>query len=213
MSVASIAKTVRGYIDARPVVRDALRMGIVNLSALTRRIQSDTGIDQEEAVLVACRRYQPPKAAAYEDGIRRVLDASKLEVRTRVAVLTVRASWRLMARLDKALGAMQGQDPVHVLRGSDSITIILDEGMVQEVEDILGSDEVINRTRGLVEVNLRSPSLIEEVPGILSFLVSSLSERDINLLQVISCHKDNMFVLDQDDLYAAMEILNGLIRG
>ena len=55
----SVAQAVRTYIDARPVVRDALAMGIVNLSALTRRIRDETGLGSEEAVLVACRRYKP----------------------------------------------------------------------------------------------------------------------------------------------------------
>ena len=60
----SVAQAVRTYIDARPVVRDALALGIVNLSALTRRIRDETGLGSEEAVLVACRRYTPKTAQA-----------------------------------------------------------------------------------------------------------------------------------------------------
>src|SRR5688572_5339011 len=86
----SVAQAVRTYIDARPVVRDALAMGIVNLSALTRRIRDETGLGTEEAVLVACRRYTPKHATAdYQAGIRKVLDKSKLEVRTRNSTLTL----------------------------------------------------------------------------------------------------------------------------
>ena len=51
------------------------------------------------------------------------------------------------------------------------------------------------------------------MPGILSFLVSSLSERGINLLDVISCHKDNMFLLEKQDLHEAMEVLDTVIQG
>jgi hypothetical protein len=210
----SIAKTVRHYIDTHPVVRDALAMGIVNLSALTRRIQQETDLSQEEAILVACRRYTPKTASAgYEAGIRRVLDRSKLEVRTRVAILTLRASWRLMARLEKAFHAVQGRtDPVHVLHGSESITMILDEGLVAEVEDILGEEDVIKRRTGMVEVNIRSPALVEDVPGILAFLATSLASKGINFVEVISCHKDNMFLIEEKDLFRSFEILNGLIR-
>ncbi len=210
----SVAQAVRQYIDAHPVVRDALALDIVNLSALTRRIMSETGLRAEEAILVACRRYKPRSAKAdYQAAIRRVLDKSKLEVRTRVAVLTAHPSWRLFGKLEKALNAVQGRShPIHVLHGSESITIITDETLLEEMEEILGSDDLIKKRAGLVELNIRSPDSIEDVPGILAFLASSLAARDINFVEVISCYKDNMFLIEEGDLFKAFEVLNGLIR-
>jgi hypothetical protein len=210
----SVAQGVRAYIEARPVVRDALAMGIVNLSALTRQVRKDTGLGSEEAVLVACRRYKPASGTAdYQAGIRRILDKSKLEVRTRMAVLTAHASWKLFGRLEKALAAVAGRSQaVHVLHGSDAITIITDETLLDEVRDALGEEDVIKVRTGLVEVNIRSPDLIEGVPGILAFLASSLAAKGINFVEVISCHKDNMFLIAESDLFRAFEALNGLIR-
>lgn len=210
----SVAHSVRTYIDGRPVVRDALGMGIVNLSALTRRIQDETGLGSEEAVLVACRRYKGVgHGADYQVAIRRVLDKSKLEVRTRVAVLTAHSSWKLFGRLEKALGAVAGRSqPVHVLHGSESITIITDETLLGEVEAALGDEDIIKVRKGLVELNIRSPDSVEDVPGILSFLASSLAGKGINFVEVISCYKDNMFLIDEADLFRAFEALTGLIR-
>jgi hypothetical protein len=211
--VRSVAQSVRAYIDARPVVRDALALGIVNLSALTRRIQDETGLGSEEAVLVACRRYKPQDASPdYQAAIRRVLDKSKLEVRTKVATLTAHPNWKTFARLEKALAAIQGRShPIHVLHGSESITIITDETLLAEMEDIMG-DEAFKARRGLVELNIRSPDSIEDVPGILAFLASSLAGKGINFNEVVSCYKDNIFLIDEADLFAAFEVLNGLIR-
>jgi hypothetical protein len=210
----SVAQSVRAYIDARPVVRDALGMGIVNLSALTRRIREETGLGSEEAVLVACRRYQPRAGGpSYQAAIRRVLDKSKLEVRTRVAVVTAHPSWKLFARLEKALSAVSGRShPVHVLHGSESITIITDETLLGELEAALGGEEIIKARKGLVELNIRSPDSIEDVPGILAFLASSLAAKGINFVEVVSCYKDNMFLIDEEDMFQAFQALNGLIR-
>ena len=210
----SVAQSVRGYIDARPVIRDALAMDIVNLSALTRRIRDETGLGTEEAVLVACRRYTPKHAQPdYQAGIRKVLDKSKLEVRTRVATLILHPSWKLFAKLEKAMGALQGRNqPIHVLHGSESITIITDESLMDEMVDILGTDDLIKRRKGLVELNIRTPDTIEDVPGILAFLASSLAARGINFVEVVSCYKDNMFLIDEPDLFKAFEVLNQLIR-
>lgn len=210
---ASVAQSVRAYIDARPIVRDALALGIVNLSALTRQIRDETGLGSEEAVLVACRRYQPPTTGkAAQVAIRKVLDKSKLEVRTRVATLTAHPNWKSFARLEKALAAVQGRNhPIHVLHGSESITIITDETMMPEVEGLMG-DETIKVRRNLVELNIRSPDSIEDVPGILAFLASSLAAKGINFNEVVSCYKDNIFLIDEEDLFEAFNVLNGLIK-
>lgn len=208
---ASIAKTVRTYIDKRPVVRDALRMGIVNLSALTRHIQEETGLTKDEAILVACRRYaDKAQPEGYEQAIRRVLDGSKLEVRTRVAVWTLRPSWRLISRLGEAL--REQATAVHLLNGSEAVTLILDQSLGPALEGILSTEDVHKKREGLVEVNLRTPSRIEDVEGILAFVSSALAARGVNFLEVISCHKDNMFIIDEDDLFTAFEVLNELIR-
>lgn len=209
----SVARTVRAYIDRRPVVRDALSMGIVNLSALSRRILRETDLTQEEAILVACRRYSGiPKATGYEEAIRRVLDNSKLEVRTKVAVWTLRPSWKLFSKLEKALPKLQGSTQIHLLHGSEAVTLIADEGLAREVESVLEPEDVLKQQTGLVEVNLRTPEVVEEVPGILAFLASSLAAQGINFVEVVSCHKDNMFVLAEDDMFAAFGVLNDLIR-
>lgn len=210
----SVAQSVRAYIDARPVIRDALAMDIVNLSALTRRIRDETNLGTEEAVLVACRRYTPKHAQPdYQAGIRKVLDKSKLEVRTRIATLILHPSWKTFAKLEKAMGALQGRNqPIHVLHGSESITIITDESLTEEMADILGTDDLIKKRKGLVELNIRTPDVIEDVPGILAFLASSLAARGINFVEVVSCYKDNMFLIDEPDLFKAFEVLNQLIR-
>jgi hypothetical protein len=165
-------------------------------------------------VLVACRRYTPKHAQPdYQAGIRKVLDKSKLEVRTRVSTLILHPSWKLFAKLEKAMGALQGRNqPIHVLHGSESITIITDESIMDEMVDILGTDDLIKRRKGLVELNIRTPDTIEDVPGVLAFLASSLAARGLNFVEVVSCYKDNMFLIDEPDLFKAFEVLNQLIR-
>jgi len=209
----SVAQSVRAYIDARPVVRDALSLGIVNLSALTRQIRQETGLGTEEAVLVACRRYKAPNATPdYQAAIRRVLDKSKLDVRTKVATLTAYPNLKTFARLEKALASLQGRShPIHILHGSESITIITDDALMQEMENLMG-DETIKVRRGLVELNIRSPDSVEDVPGIVAFLASSLAGKGINFNEVVSCYKDNIFLIDEADLFPAFEVLNGLIK-
>lgn len=209
----STAQVVREYIDMHPSIKDALRMGIVNLSALARRIMDERGVKSEEAALIACRRYElDPKEKINEEAILKVLRRSKLEIRTKVVIITARPSWHIFARLEKAMNAMRGRNhPLHVIQGTGSVTIITDGAVEQEITEILGDEELIKQQKNLVELVVTSPDVIEDVPGILAFLSTSLSSRGINFLEVISCYKDTMFVIEEKDMVAAFETLNKII--
>jgi len=208
----SVAEQVRRWIDARPVVRDALAMDIVNLSALTRRIMEDTGIEKREAVLAACRRYEFDPFPEYQQGIREVLSSSKLEVRTNVVVITARRSWSFLAKLEEAMEMVRGREvPLHVIQGSEAVTIVTDEGFRAELTDLVGEEQVVDVRDGLVEVNVRSPDVVEDVPGVLAFLTSTLAERGVNFVDVISCYKDNMFLVEEGDLDEVFGTLNRLV--
>ena len=108
---------------------------------------------------------------------------------------------------------MQGRShPIHVLHGSESVTIITDESLLAEMKDAVGTDDLIKETKGLVELNIRSPDSIEDVPGVLAFLASTMAGRGINFVEVVSCYKDNIFIIEEPDLFQAFQVLNGLIR-
>lgn len=209
----STAAVVRDYIDTHPSIKDGMRMGIINLSALARKIMDEKGLKSEEAALMACRRYElDPKARINEEAILKVLRRSKLEIRTKVVTMTVRPSWHMYGKLEKTMSAMRGRDHnLHVIQGTGSVTLIMDGAVAKEVGDILGEEEILKSQKDLVELIVNSPDVIEDVPGILSFLSSSLSSKGINFLEVISCYKDTMFVIEQKDMMAAFDTLNQII--
>src|SRR2546422_9070401 len=98
--MATIARQVRDYIGGHPSISDALKMDIVNYSALARRICKELGIRREEAVLAACRRYPVEKLRGYsEDSIRRMLEKSRVETRTKGATVTVVQGVDVLQRL------------------------------------------------------------------------------------------------------------------
>ena len=209
----STAAVVREYIDTHPSIKDGMRMGIINLSALARKIMEEKGIRSEEAALMACRRYElDPKSRINEEAILKVLRRSKLEIRTKVVTMTVRPSWHMYGKLEKMMSAMRGREgAMHVIQGTAGVTLIMDGAVAREVREILGEDEILKEGKDLVELIVNSPDVIEDVPGILSFLASSLSSKGINFLEVISCYKDTMFVIEQKDMMAAFDTLNQII--
>lgn len=211
----STARIVREYIDLHPSVKDGMRMGILNLSALARRIMAEEPeVTSEDAALIACRRYElDPQERIVEEDILRVLGRSKLEVRTKVEVVTVRPSWHIFRRLEEAMTLLQGSNTtLHVIHGSAGVTVITDESFVDDIVDVLGEDQVLSRTGDLVELVVTSPEVIEGTPGILAYLSTTLSSRGINLVEVISTYKDTMFVVDREDMVGAFEALERIVE-
>lgn len=208
-----VARVVREYIETHPSVRDCLVDGLVNLSALSRRIMQERGLTQMEATLVACRRYEASAPRHNERLIRQTLARSRVEVVSKVAIVTLRNDWQIYGRLQGFLrrALSEGHVP-KVLQGSKAITLITDENTARVVEEELGKVNLLSLDKGLVELAVTSPESIRYVPGIMAFLYGTLSGNGINVVETMSCYTDTIFVVEPKDMMRAFEILTKAIQ-
>ncbi|HEV2166591.1 MAG TPA: ACT domain-containing protein, partial [Thermoplasmata archaeon] len=97
----TIADQTRLFIEDHASLREGLREDLLNFTALARKIQGDTGLRNEEAVTIACRRYQRNLAreAAELGRVREVVGRSRLEVHPRVAIVRIRDDLDTLDRL------------------------------------------------------------------------------------------------------------------
>src|SRR5213079_2888343 len=199
-----IAREVRDYIAGHPSVSDALKMGIVNYSALARKISKELGIRQKEAVLAACRRYPVEKLRGYsEDAVRRMIQR-----RTKVATITVIEGVDVLQRLGDVVEELLDENRVcRLIQVSQGTVIIVDDDSVSRVTKKLRSEHLIGVTRGLVEIDVTSPETIEKTPGLLAFLSGALASRGINIIEEMSAYTDTIFLLERKDMTRAMEVL------
>ena len=207
--MGTIARQVRDYIGGHPSISDALKMDIVNYSALARRICKELGIRREEAVLAACRRYPVEKLRGYsEDSIRRMLEKSRVETRTKVATITVVQGVDVLQRLGDVVEELLDENKVcRLLQVSQGTVIIVDDDSVSRVTKKLRPEHIISVARGLVEIAVTSPETIEKTPGLLAFLSGALASRGINIVEEMSCYTDTIFILDRKDMTRAVEVL------
>jgi hypothetical protein len=204
-----VARQVREYIGAHPSVSDALKMGIVNYSALARRISKELGIRRIEAVLAACRRYPVDKLRGYsEDAVRRMLAKSRIQTRSKIATITVVEGVDVLQRLGDVVEELLDENRVcRLIQVSQGTVIIVDDDSVSRVTKKLRSEHIIGVTRGLVEIDVTSPETIEKTPGLLAFLAGALASRGINIVEEMSAYTDTIFLLERKDMTRAMEVL------
>jgi sulfur transfer complex TusBCD TusB component (DsrH family) len=209
-----IARRVREYLDGQPVIADAIRLGIGNYSAIARRIGTDLGIEQTEAVIAACRRYPRGQGeSARAAGVRRVVRKSRIETRTKVATVTVIQGVDVLQRLGDVVEELLDENSLcRLIQVSRGTVIIVDEDSVARVTKRLREDQVIGVRKDLIEVAVTSPESIEETPGLLTLLTGVLSAQGINIVEALSCYTDTIFLLDRDDLNAALNVLSKTLQ-
>lgn len=210
------ADVTRRYIDEHPSIRACLGWDVINFTALARKILDEKGIKNEEAVTVACRRYQRQMQtdSPQDEEILKVARASRLEVRTRLAIITARNDWEALIKVDEAAGELlkDRRHLLQIIQSPGALTVLLEDDLLSSVVPALGKGYVLDLYRGLAALTVRSPASIIRTPGVLAFLANALSRREVNCLEIMSSATDSTFVLEEDDLLKAFQVLSEIIH-
>jgi len=207
----SIAVLTREYVEKHPSIADCLADGLINYSALARKISDDLENNKEEAILVAARRYakEMKKTKKRETEIRKILRDSRIEIRSRISIITARNDWGILQLLDNAVRtALNQRISVQVIHGIHGITIVTEDSLVDDLVRTIGDENLIRVRSGLVEIVVRSPEKIGEVSGIIAYLCQAIAKKGINCLEMVSCFTDSIFIVEEKDMSEAFSALN-----
>ena len=213
-AMASVAQQVRDYIEGRPSIVDAIKMDIVNYSALARLVARELGLRKGDAILAACRRFPVDKVKGYrEDAVKRVLRKSRIETRTKVAAITVVQDVDVLQRLGDVVEELLDENRVcRLIQVSQGTVIIVDDESVARVRKKLRERQVVEIRRNLVELAVTSPESIEDTPGLLAFLSAAVASHGINIVHAMSCYTDTIFLLERKDMTAVIDLLSQSLR-
>jgi hypothetical protein len=210
----SIAERTRAYIDAHPSVKDCISKDLINYSSLARLIMKDLSIKNEEAVMIACRRYAVKLAKRdHEREILRILANSRLEVKTKISIVTAKNDWTVLQRLETVFQKLINEKAImQIIQGAQAITIIMDEKLKNEVVNTVGREHVLRVRQDLVEITVKSPERIVETSGVFAFLASNLAENNVNVVETVSCYTDTIFIVNEADMINGYSILTKVIE-
>lgn len=210
----SIAERTRSYIDAHPSIKDCISKDLINYSSLARQIMKDLSIKNEEAVMIACRRYAVKLAKRdHEREILRILASSRLEVKTKISIVTAKNDWTVLQRLEAVFQKLINEKAImQVIQGAQAITVIADEKLKNEVVNAVGRENVLKVRQDLVEITVKSPERIVETTGVFAYLASNLAENNVNVVETVSCYTDSIFIVNESDMIYGYSILTKVIE-
>jgi len=189
--IKSVAQLVRETIQMRPSLMDALKMQIVNYSALARMLQAEIGEGSLEAVKAAIIRVGEEVEAErglQEERVLSILRESVVRLQDKIAVII----------------SPQELDIPYIVTAylTDSYVYIVDQTRLKAKPP-----EFVQVTSNLVALILISPPRVEKTPGFVAFITWLLSSREINIVEFISCSTNTVIVLDSKDALNAFSML------
>jgi aspartokinase len=191
----SVAQLVRETIHMRPSLLDALKMQIVNYSALARMLQTEIGEGSLEAVKAAIIRVSDDLET--ENSLREEMVLSVL----RESVV------RLQDKISVIISSEELDIPYIVTAYlTDSYVYVVDQTKLKK--KLPGH---IQTSSNLVALILISPPRVEGTHGFVAFITSLLASREINIVEFISCSTNTVIILDQTDALNAFSLLQNYI--
>lgn len=207
----NITKITEKYVNEHPSIKDCLRKGMINYSALTRKIAEDLDLDLKnnfDAILIACRRYfrKVKKEDILEKKIIDILRLSKLEVKNKIIVVVVEKDIYFNHLIDLHKEVKKKAEIFHIIEGSNTITLITASEFLEQIKRLF-KNKILRITENLAEINLKSSEELEKTPGVIAYLATLLAENGINIVETMSTWTDTLFVISENDIAKVMGVL------
>lgn len=211
----SLAERTRVYIDAHPSIKDCITKGLINYSSLARLIMRDLGVGNEEALMIACRRYASKLSITtdHEMAILSVLKDSRLEMRTKTCIVTAKNDWTVLHKMDNLFKDLWNENSImQCVQSASAVTIIAERILKDRIMDTVGRFNIIKVREDLVEIVVKSPEKIVDTAGVIAYLITNLSDAGINIEETVSCHTDTIFIVNEPDMINAYSVLTRCIQ-
>ncbi len=199
-----VAKAVFEYLQDKPTIKHTLNEGLINYSALARKIEGDLKLEKQsklDAIMVACKRFSEKTKPDKElnSKIVKLVKNGKFELKNKTSAFVIadnESTWEKIFELAKK--TKPKSDNFHIIQGTKTITLIIDDEFGQEVEKIL-SNQIVKSRKNLIQITHKTSEKIEQTPGFLNYLTSIFFENGINIYECMSSWTDSIFLVDEKD--------------
>jgi len=212
VGMKSTAQLTMDYIKEHPTIKSCLKKELINYSSLARVISKDLGISKKsskEAILVAARRYQRvlAKEESHEKDIREFISSSEIEIKNKIMVLILNKPllFESIEEISKKIRKEHGL--LYFLEGSDNYTVITQEKYASLFKQQF-KQKIEKTNEDCAIINFKTSMDVEGLRGFTAYLAGLFSENGINIIELLSCWKDNIFVVKNEDVQKVIQFLH-----
>lgn len=213
--MVTIAEIVTRLIARSPFLSEAISDGLVNVSALARRLRPEVEKQlgktvKEGAIVMAINRMSHGELLYVERDLlaffRKVNDIS---VRSNLVDYAFANSDTLMERQVELLQWV-GKHPKSFCTFSQGVaetTIVVTDNVADRVEALFQAERRLNKETDLASVTLMLPVENRVLYGVYYYILKELAWNGINLVELISTSNEFSIVVRNEDLQKAFSLL------
>ncbi len=199
-NMITTAQKVEELVNQSPYMREAITDGLVNLSALARKLQPQIEDElmkdvSEGAIFIALQRYSSRLKPYYQVNPADYL--ANLSLRSELFELTVKNSSTLLEKLSKLAKSIEDKHTALFVftQGQYETTIITSKSLEAELKEILKTETITNTIPDLTGITLQRTHAQIETTGVLQFPLRVLAWEGISVIEIITTLNEIMIVV------------------
>jgi hypothetical protein len=208
------AAVVEDLVSESPLLEEGLATGVLNLSALARRLRPRVEAAlakrvSDAAVMMALKRLAPRVAAPERAVVKLLRQMRDLTVRSNLVEFTFRSSPTLLECQRDLLQTIAKERDAFLTytQGVFEATLIASARLAGRIEATFRSERLVSRLDDLSAIVIPLPPKSVQTPGVHYTLLKQLALADLNVVEVVSTYGELTIVLAKDDVDRAFSIL------
>jgi len=214
----TIAQLVDKIISQRPFLEEVMSEGLVNLSAMARKIQPEIEVAlgqhvKEGAILMALKRFTSHLDVSVNIKLRKSLQhMGEITVRSMLSDYTYKNSDCIVEKQKSLLKLIEEQRECFYTfsQGIYETTMVISSSVKPEMEKLFKSERLVLKIDNLASVTLRLPENNVKMTGLYYFILKKIAWENINIFEVISTTNEFTLVVDEQDAAKTFNVLKRL---
>ncbi len=216
----TVPEAVERIVTHTPFIEEGLRDGLLNLSAVARRLRPEVEKRlahevSEAAIMMGLRRLAirlRKRSRPLGNVLRRIGD---LALRSDLVEFTFQTSATILDRKRQLLDAMAKRRDtfVAITQGISEVTLIVSRTAAADVARLFAGEREVARLEDLSSITVRLPEKAVGIPGVHYSILKQLAWHDINVVEVVSTYTELSIVLANADVDRAFVVLKGFLWG
>lgn len=216
----SIGKITEEIINRSPFLRESMTDGLINVSALARKIHPEieeiTGKEVKEgAIVMAIKRMTPGLYHKLNVRIKNVLgELGDVIIRSNLISFTYLNSDSSAESHSQVVKIIAGEtDGFFALcKGNSETTFVTTEKYKALVEQVFANERLVNKIQNVSTITIKLPEVNADIQGIYYYILKQLAWQGINIIELMSSSNEFTIIVDERDVNNAFMILNQMKR-
>jgi hypothetical protein len=214
----TVSSIVENYIKTKPFLLNALSLGIINLTSLSRNIMSELENEfgkevKQGAVVMSLKRLTEELDFRLNHKINKVIkNIGEITVRSALTDYTFAVSETVLNKQAELISDINSFPDVFYTssRGVNEINIVVSNTVNKLVDKHFVNEKLIQKLDNLASITVKLPKENIVIPGIYYFIFQRLAWEGIIINEVISTSNEFTILVSEEQVDVAFKVIKDL---